>query len=83
MATTTPFPFAQHRPADGTDPMETPKFQAKIDELIALYEQNLADSDKADADDHDFYTGATEALEQSLALLLDVPEEAFEAHYRP
>ncbi|SFK46836.1 hypothetical protein [Cellulomonas sp. KH9] len=81
MARTIPFPFIEHMPSLGAL-LSVDAFGAKVHELIDEYTLALGDVDKAgDLADASFHAGRLDALEQSLVLLLDVPQDVWEAHH--
>ena len=80
MARTIPFPFIEHMPSLGAL-LSVDAFSAKVHALIDEYTLALGDVDKAgDLADACFHAGRLDALEQSLVLLLDVPQDVWEAH---
>ncbi len=81
MARTTPFPFAEHLP---TSPDMVPgldAFTTAVRSLVDDYLLALGDADRAgDLEDACFYEGQVDALQEALTLLLDVPQDAWDAY---
>lgn len=82
MATTIPFPFIDHMPSSADALPCSDAYIAKLHALIDDYALALGDCDKAaDSEDACFYEGRLDALTQSLLLLLDIPQDVWDAHH--
>lgn len=82
MARTIPFPFIDHMPSSPDTIPGLARFIPKIHALIDDYTLALGDVDKAsDPEDACFHAGRLDALEQALILLLDVPQDVWDAHH--
>jgi len=82
VARTIPFPFVDHVPPSRDALPGLATFGATVRALIAEYELALGDVDKSgDPENAWFHEGRLAALEQSLVLLLDVPQDVWGAHH--
>lgn len=81
MATTTPFRFIDFLPPAAEQAVSAADLGRKAGDIIAEYEAALGDADKADdEEDAAFYAGKVEGLERALTVLLDVPQDAWDAY---